>query len=118
MTRKEQIIEASIEYTMQNNPVCIGGDNFYEMAKMLNRNRSFEAGAKWADEDPKSPWISVNEDLPCNRKELIHSNYTDRVVVSSGNGYFEVAFMSKIEDVWEWSTLINVKYWMSIPKLP
>lgn len=30
MTREEQIIEAGIEYTMQNNPVCIGGDNFYE----------------------------------------------------------------------------------------
>lgn len=49
MIREEQIIEAGIEYTMQNNPVCIGGDNFYEQAKEFNRNRSFEAGAKWAD---------------------------------------------------------------------
>lgn len=49
VTREEQIIEAGIEYTMQNNPVCIGGDNFYEQAKEFNRNRSFEAGAKWAD---------------------------------------------------------------------
>lgn len=49
MTREKQIIEAGIEYTMQNNPVCIGGDNFYEQAKEFNRNRSFEAGTKWAD---------------------------------------------------------------------
>lgn len=92
-------------------------DNFYEMSKMLNRNKSFEAGAKWADENPKSPWISVDKDLPCNHKELIHLNYTDRVLVSARNGYSEVAFMSKIEDSWGWSTFIDVKYWMPIPEL-
>ena len=70
-----------------------------------------------ADENPKSPWISVEEDLPCNHKELIHSNYTDRVLVSSRNGYFEVAFMCIIEDAWEWNNLITVSYWMPIPKL-
>lgn len=117
MTRKNQIIEAGIEYTMQHNPMCIGGDNFYEQAREFNRNKSFEAGAKWADENPKSPWISVKEDLPYNHKELLHSNYTDSVLVSSRNGYSEVAFMSKIEDDWEWGTFINVKYWMPIPSL-
>ena len=117
MTREEQIIEAGIEYTMQNNPVCIGGDNFYEQVKEFNRNKSFEAGAKWADEHFKNPWISVNEDLPYNHKELLHSNYTDRVLVLSKNGYSEVAFMSKIEDSWGWSTFIDVKYWMPIPEL-
>ena len=49
MTREEEIIEAGIEYNMQNSPCCIGGDNFYEQAKEFNRNKSFEAGAKWAD---------------------------------------------------------------------
>lgn len=49
MTREEEIIEAGIEYTMQNSPCCIGGDKFYEQAKEFNRNKSFEAGAKWAD---------------------------------------------------------------------
>lgn len=118
MTRKNQIIEAGIEYTMHNNPMCIGGDNFYEQAREFNRNKSFETGAKWADENPKSPWISVNDDLPYNHKELLQSNYTDRVLVSARNGYSEVAFMCVIEEAWEWSTLINVKYWMPIPKPP
>ena len=81
-------------------------------------NIGLQYGLDVADSDPKSPWISVKDDLPCNHKELIHSNYTDRVLVSSRNGYFEVAFMCIIEDAWEWNTLIMVSYWMPIPKLP
>ena len=87
----------------------------YEQALMAT---GFEGGVKWADANPKLPWISVEDDLPCNHQELTHSNYTDRVLVLSRSGYFEVAFMNKIEDVWEWSTLIMILYWMPIPKLP
>lgn len=61
MTREEKIIEAGIEYTMQNSPVCIGGDNFYEQARMFNRNRSFEAGAKWADDNPLQDVVNLND---------------------------------------------------------
>ena len=118
MEREEEIIKAGIDYSIQSNPRCIGGDKFYEQVNGLNRNKSFEAGAKWADEHLKSPWISVKDDLPCNHKELIRSNYTDRVLVSSRNGYSDIAFMSVVGDVWEWSTLITVSYWMPIPKLP
>lgn len=75
----------------------------------------FLEGAEFALENQ---WISVEEDLPCNHKELIHSNYTDRVLVSSRNGYFEVAFMCIIEDAWEWNNLITVSYWIPIPELP
>ena len=63
-------------------------------------------------------WISVKEDLPYNHEEMIHSNYTDRVLVLSRNGYSEVAFMCLIEDAWEWNTLIKVLYWMPIPEPP
>lgn len=74
MTRGEQIIEAGIEYTMQNNPVCIGGDNFYEMSKMLNRNKSFEAGAKWADKHPNinSLWHTPDDPPQYNKRLVIH----------------------------------------------
>lgn len=75
----------------------------------------FLEGAKFA---LKNQWISVDEDLPCNHEEMIHSNYTDRVLLLSRNGYSEVAFMCLIEDAWEWNTLIKVLYWMPIPKLP
>lgn len=74
MTREEQIIEAGIEYTMQNDPVCIGGDNFYEMSKMLNRNKSFEAGAKWADKNPNinSLWHTPDVIPQYNKRLVIH----------------------------------------------
>lgn len=74
----------------------------------------FLEGAKFALENQ---WISIEDDLPCNHEELVHSNYTDRVLVLSRNGYSEVAFICIIEDVWEWNTLITVLYWMPIPKL-
>jgi hypothetical protein len=38
----------------------------YEQALMAT---GFEAGVKWADEHPKSPWIRVKEDLLCNNKK-------------------------------------------------
>ena len=75
---------------------------------------AFLEGANFALENQ---WISVKDDLPCNHEELIHSNYTDRVLVSSRNGFSEVAFMCIIEDVWEWNTLMQVSYWMPIPEL-
>ena len=62
-------------------------------------------------------WISVEDDLPCNHEEMVHTNYTDRVLVLSRYGYPEVAFTCIIEDAWEWNTLITVLYWMPIPKL-
>ena len=74
----------------------------------------FLEGAKFALENQ---WINVNEDLPCNHEEMVHTNYTDRVLVSSRNGFSEVAFMCIIEDVWEWNTLMQVSYWMPIPEL-
>lgn len=80
--------------------------------------QAFEKGAVWADNHPKSPWISVKEDLPYKHEKLTHSNYTDRVLVLSRHGFSEVAFMSKIGDTWEWNTLIVVLYWMPIPNLP
>ena len=111
MTRQEEIRNA-IDTIFPIPPSEKGRK--YEQALMAT---GFEAGVKWADKHPKLPWISVNEDLPYNHKELIHSNYTDRVLVSSRNGFSEVAFMCIIEDVWEWNTLMQVSYWMPIPEL-
>ena len=85
------------------------GEGFGKLAPV------FLEGVEFALENQ---WISVKDDLPCNHEEMIHSNYTDRVLVLSRNGYSEVAFMCLIEDAWEWNTLIKILYWMPIPKLP
>ena len=107
MTREEELNKAKEEFYRR---MLKEGDYY-------SPRGCFEEGVEWADEHPKSSWISVDEDLPCNHKELLHSNYTDRVLVLSRDGYSEVAFMSKIEDSWGWSTFIDVKYWMPIPEL-
>lgn len=50
--REKQIEDAGIEYTIANKPRCIAGDNFADLARQLNKNKDFEAGAKWSDKHP------------------------------------------------------------------
>lgn len=114
MTR-EEIKHASKDYV---NYLLDKQEYHNEKYTEYDIKQAFEKGAEWADEHPKSPWISVNDDLPCNHEEFTHSNYTDRVLISARNGFVEVAFMSKIENVWVWETPIKVSHWMPIPELP
>lgn len=75
----------------------------------------FLEGAKFALENQ---WISVEDDLPYNHRELIHSNYTTKYVLVLNNGYPEVKYMSKLsDDKWYWMHSANVTHWMPIPKL-
>ena len=124
MTREEAIIEAGIEYSIQNSPYCIGGDNFYEKARELNRNKSFEAGVIWADKNPKSPWISVKDDLPCNHEDMIAlagnlSKHTCSVLVRFDHGGINFAYMycNGYKQDWHWSERGIITHWMQIPKL-
>ena len=56
MTREEEITKQSILYTSQVCPACISGDNIFdEEVRDLNRNKAFEAGAKWAYIDDLLP---------------------------------------------------------------
>ena len=102
MTREEQIAIASCAYGSRGSSI------------------DFSVGAKWADSNPKSPWISVEDDLPCNHEEMVQTDFTDRVLVLTSNGCpeVEVTNMCVIEGKWEWNTLTTVLYWMPIPKLP
>lgn len=119
MTREEEIIEAGIEYTMQNSPCCIGGDNFYEQAKEFNRNKSFEAGVKWSDEHPKSPWISVKDSLPCDHDDFKYFDTTVRVIVIdvAGNIFFSHMVKDKNTGKWNWEDGAGITDWTPIPKL-
>lgn len=79
----------------------------------------FIDGANWADNHPKSPWISVKEDLPYNHKELISSE--DRrstlYVIALVHGVVVSSRMEKFEGEWHWIT-DEPTYWMPIPDLP
>lgn len=58
MTRENEIAIASCAYGNRGSSV------------------DFEAGARWADANPKSPWISVEDDLPNNPKYLKQLDYS------------------------------------------
>ena len=121
MTREEQIKKQVDIYTDDaSNYTEWSDDGGWSNSNDIDLiEKAFIEGAKWADNNPKSPWISVEDDLPCNYEELTHSNYTDRVIVLARNEFPEVEFMYKVEEgVWEWTTLKNVSYWMPISKLP
>ena len=85
----------------------------------------FMLGANWADENPKSPWISVEDDLPCNHEELITTNgryekNTIYVITIDKYGIIESNYMVLYDDgKWEWKYGVPAPcYWMLIPKLP
>ena len=87
--------------------------------------KAFIEGAKWADNNPKSHWISVEDDLPCNHEELIttdghHEKNTICVITINKYGIIEGNHMVLYDNgKWEWKYGVPAPcYWMLIPKLP
>lgn len=86
---------------------------------------AYMSGIKWADANPKNPWISVEDDLPCNHEELITTNgryekNTIYVITIDKYGIIESNYMVLYDDgKWEWKYSLPAPcYWMLIPKLP
>ena len=78
-------------------------------------------GLEAADEEPKSPWISVKDDLPCNHKELLLSTgyHTVTVFTYKKGGACGMDNMIVRNGKWEWEAWKeNYLYWMPIPNLP
>lgn len=80
---------------------------------------SFEAGVKWGDENPlKSPWMKVEDDLPCNHKELMEYESMTKLVFVLDDGNPKVAYMSKLSDgKWYWVHSSKVSHWMRVPEI-
>lgn len=88
-------------------------------------NIGLQYGLDVADSNPKSPWISVKDDLPCNNPNNIHFDFTNKVLVMDDNKNVFIAFMKKYKDgKWVWGNDDNldlsrlITHWMPIPKLP
>ena len=96
-----------------------GNGRTYEQALMAS---GFEEGVKWADNNPKSPWISVKDDLPCNHEELIYgtevSEGTETIEVFTINQYGDIwdDYMVYENDKWRWNDF-EPDFWMIAPKL-
>ena len=112
MTRKEEINNASNK--LFNSFRC---SKSYKMG--------FETGAMWADENPKSRWISVEDDLPCNYPDNIHFGFTNNVIATDGTSIF-ILYMKKCKDnnwIWcgdnsDFDLSRSITHWMPIPEPP
>ena len=79
MTREEEINIAALKYIEEYTK------NGY--ITISDHKDSFIEGAEWADSNQKSPWISIEDDLPCNHEELMHNEvYTKKVIVLLNDG--------------------------------
>lgn len=89
-------------------------------------------GLETADTYPKSsPWISVEDDLPCNHKEFIEDDHYTKPVLAvltqnedPSKKQIEVCHMCDMFDIlgnicWYWhiGSHYQVAYWMPLPKM-
>lgn len=110
MTREEEIKHTAYAQYCNSESICF--------TLLYN---SFKQGAEWADNNPKSPWISVKDYLPCNRKELLLSTecHTAGVFTYKKGGACGIDNMIIRNGKWEWEAWReNYLYWMPIPELP
>lgn len=109
MTRGEQIRNA-IDKIIPIPPSEKGRN--YEQALMAT---GFQAGAQWADENPKTPWISVKDKLPPEDNDGL----SIKVLVVSTKG--KIHFSRYDYDMKGWiSSVLDIVFthWMPIPELP
>ena len=83
-------------------------------------NVGLQYGLDVADANPKSPWISVEDDLPCNHRKYIdlkYNSYTCQMLVRCKNGIYSIERMVIIGGEWRWAESNDITHWMPIPKL-
>ena len=114
MTRKEEIRNAKDAFY----------DNMLKGGDYYGPRDCFEEGAEWADANPKSPWISVEDDLPCNHEDMIFETNPlekDTVIVlvrfSYGGVSLEYMHCRGYKQEWAWSE-DDITHWMPIPNVP
>ena len=125
MTREEEIYNAIKD---------LGIGAYNDSDPLLNDEYSgcdiqcaFIKGTEWADENPKSPWISVKDNLPKNETEsfLIYCvAYTKNDSIVE-NKHYEIYLANFDKENKLWVNIeshnnycFDVLYWMPIPKLP
>ena len=120
MTRKEQIEQESAIRAAYVGGLEIVG-NFSE-DKLQTYQNGFVNGAEWADNNPKSPWISVEDDLPFNHEELVDSKSKDmtfQVLIRYSDGMYGFSCMADIAGEWKWlNSWVKITHWMKVPQIP
>lgn len=106
MTREEQIRDAANDF------LC-------ETQYMVdNVAMAFVEGAQWADNNPKTPWISVEERLPEPEKDVIILNKRKQVDIDFLTDDFEGGYYWWKSDEAIFCEDDEITHWMPIPELP
>ena len=125
MTREEQIKKQADIYTDDaSNYTEWSDDGGWSDTNDIDLvEKAFIEGAKWADEHTKSPWISVEDDLPCNHEELIakrlfsYEKETVHVLTLLPDGDIVIDFMVRNRGKWKWWSHHRPTHWFPIPEL-
>ena len=108
MTREQEINNAASKYIEENSME----DGYVVIS---DHKDSFIEGAEWADANPKSPWISVNEKLPPVEKHdvsiMVLIMKTERKINFSRYDYDMGEWISPVPD-------IEFTHWMPLPTFP
>lgn len=88
-------------------------------------NIGLQYGLDVADSDPISPWISVEDDLPCNHSDLVLTYNgtpfsTKRVLVMTDIRTLFLCEMKKDDNrgwIWNYPTKEKITHWFPIPEL-
>ena len=114
MTRQE------IEQLNEVEPYCFETDREEQWYRV-----GLQEGLSIADANPKSPWISVKDKLPCNEKDLIVEILkgvelrTQKVGVLSEDGYIDISYMYSFPPHgWHWNTNDTITHWFPLPERP
>ena len=118
MTREEEIKCASKDYI---NYLLDKQEYHNENYTEYDIQQAFEKGAKWADNNPKSPWIKITEKIPPHQEPIIiamkNKNKEDGIWLYDLCKFFggDYTDNNNWEDKVNWEIPI---YWMPIPNLP
>ena len=125
MTREEQAFEASKRFKESLTEKDLASLSKDDMCF------AFQLGVKWSETHPKSPWISVEDDLPYNHKNLMEDkHYTKPVLtVLVWNGepskkHIEICCVCDMmgSDNVDWYWCVDSHYqvvcWMPLPEIP
>ena len=126
MTREEQIKKQADIYTDDASNYTEWSDDggWSDTNDIYLVEKAFIEGAKWADEHPKSPWISVEDDLPCNHEELMakrlfsYEKETVHVLTLLPDGDIVIDFMVHNRGQWKWWSHHRPTHWFPIPEPP
>lgn len=110
MTRAEQILEKSCEYSLDD-VIYTKNPSYHTMRHLIAE--AFIDGTEWADEHPESPWIKFMERKP-DTMCLVLVYHDEEAFTAYFKEFYGVSYWRVNGGLIEVS---ENDYWMLIPKL-